>query len=76
MKSIITSKFRTTIPKAIREKMKLSVKDALEWTVLDGRIVVTTVNRNFLNYQNTIKVGKGDIEKDIELAGKLRKAVS
>ena len=33
MQSIITSKYQTTIPKAIREYIGLSVKDALEWKV-------------------------------------------
>jgi AbrB family looped-hinge helix DNA binding protein len=31
MQSVITSKYQTTIPKAIREKIGLSVKDALDW---------------------------------------------
>jgi len=38
----------------------------LEWTIADGKIIVTPARRNFLSYQNTIKVGKGDIRKDIE----------
>ena len=36
MRSIITSKFQTTIPKAVRENLKLSVKDALEWKIVRG----------------------------------------
>lgn len=37
MQSIITSKYQTTIPKAIRENLGLSVKDALEWKVEKSR---------------------------------------
>jgi AbrB family looped-hinge helix DNA binding protein len=33
MQSVITSKYQTTIPKAVREKLGLSVKDALDWKV-------------------------------------------
>lgn len=69
MKSIITSKFRTTIPKAVRENLGLSVKDTLEWKVKKGKVVVYPVKPHFLKYRNTIKTGRGDIDADIELAG-------
>ncbi len=72
MQSVISSKFQTTIPKAIRENMNLSAKDMLEWTIANGKIIVTPARRNFLSYQNTIEVGKGDIRKDIERARKFR----
>lgn len=68
MKSVITSKFQTTIPKAVRDRMKLSVQDTLEWRILDGKAVVAPVKKGFLDYQNRIKIGEGDITKDIELA--------
>jgi AbrB family looped-hinge helix DNA binding protein len=72
MQSVITSKYQTTIPKAVRESMKLSVKDTLEWTIVNGKILVTPVKKKFLTYQNKIKIGKGDIRKDIERARSVR----
>ncbi len=72
MQSIITSKYQTTIPKAIRENIGLSVKDALDWKVERGRIVVSPVKQNFLKYRNTIKTGPGNIAGDIEVARNLR----
>ena len=72
MQSIITSKFQTTIPKAIRENLGLSVKDALEWKVEKGKVVVYPAKHNFLKYRNTIKTGSGDIAADIERARNLR----
>jgi AbrB family looped-hinge helix DNA binding protein len=72
MQSIITSKYQTTIPKAIRENIGLSVKDALDWKVERGRIVVSPVKQNFLKYRNSIKTGPGNIAGDIEVARKLR----
>ena len=71
MQSVITSKYQTTIPKAVREAMKLSVKDTLEWVVEDGKIVVIPVKKRFLTYRNKIKIGNGDIRKDIEYARSL-----
>ena len=72
MQSIITSKFQTTIPKAVRENLKISVKDALEWKIVRGKVIVFPAQNNFLNYQNTIKTGKGDIADDIKRARNLR----
>lgn len=72
MQSIITSKYQTTIPKAIRDNIGLSVKDVLEWKVEKGKIIVSSANVNFLQYQNSIKTGQGDIAKDIEASRNLR----
>jgi len=72
MQSTITSKYQTTIPKTIRERLNLSVKDTLEWKVEKGRITVYPAKKNFLKYRNTVKTGRGDIAADIETARKLR----
>jgi bifunctional DNA-binding transcriptional regulator/antitoxin component of YhaV-PrlF toxin-antitoxin module len=72
MKSIVTSKYQTTIPKVIREHLGLSVKDALEWKLEKGKITVSQSNINFLRYRNSIKTGKGNIASDIDIARNLR----
>ncbi len=71
-KSVVTSKFQTTIPKSIRENMNLSVSDTLDWEIENDKIVVRTIKNNFLTYKNTIKTDSGSIEGDIEFARKLR----
>lgn len=72
MQSVITSKFQTTIPKAVRKNLKLSVRDALEWKIERGKVVVYPTQKKFLQYKNTIKTGKGDISADIERARTMR----
>jgi AbrB family looped-hinge helix DNA binding protein len=72
MQSLITSKYQTTIPKAIREKLGLSVKDSLEWKVEKGKAILYPAPRNFLKYRNAVKTGKGDIADDIDTARNLR----
>jgi AbrB family looped-hinge helix DNA binding protein len=72
MQSVITSKFQTTIPKAVREHLKLSIHDNLEWRVDQGRIVVLPVQKRFLEYRNLIKTGPGKIDEDVKLARKRR----
>jgi AbrB family looped-hinge helix DNA binding protein len=68
MQSLITSKYQITIPKAVREKLKLSVHDALEWKIEDEKIVVYPVQQRFLQHKNSVKVGPGEIRDDIEAA--------
>jgi AbrB family looped-hinge helix DNA binding protein len=72
MQSVITSKFQTTIPKDVRERLKLSIHDTLEWKIDRGKIVVLPVQKKFLEYRNKIKTGPGKIEQDIKQARKLR----
>jgi AbrB family looped-hinge helix DNA binding protein len=68
MKSTITSKFQTTIPKDVRERLKLSVHDAVDWKIEARKVVVYPVRKDFLQYRNLVKVGAGDILADIEQA--------
>ena len=71
MQSVITSKYHTTIPYGISDKVVLTIKDALEWKVEKGKIVVYPAKKNFLKYRNAVKTGEGDIAADIELARNL-----
>ncbi len=72
MRSVITSKFQTTIPKTIRKSLKLAIKDTLEWNIVEGKVVVSPVQKKFLEYQNSIKIGKGNITDDIQKARNFR----
>ena len=72
MQSVITSKFQTTIPKKIREQLNLSIHGSLDWQVEKGHIVVTSITAHFLDLQNSIKIGPGNIKKDIQLARQIR----
>jgi len=66
--SRITSKFQTTIPKVVRDNLKLSIQDTLNWEVEEDKIIVRTHKNNFLHYKNSIKTGSGSITADRELA--------
>ncbi len=72
MRSKITDKFQITIPKRVREKMKLSRHDMLEWSIEGGRIVVTPVKADSIRkFRGCVRVGRGDIDRDIEKALKI-----
>ena len=68
MQSLITSKYQITIPKSVREKLKLSVHDAIEWKIEDDKVVVYPVQQRFLQYKNSVRVGAGEIRDDIQAA--------
>jgi AbrB family looped-hinge helix DNA binding protein len=68
MNSTVTSKYQTTIPKAVRERLGIAVNDSLEWVVEQGRVIVHPVHSDFLRYQGCVKTGAGDISGDIESA--------
>jgi AbrB family looped-hinge helix DNA binding protein len=68
MQSLITSKYQITIPKTVREKLKLSVHDAIEWKIEDDKVLVYPVQQRFLQYRNSVQVGPGEIREDIEAA--------
>ncbi len=72
MESVITSKFQTTIPKDVRENLKLSIKDTLEWKVENGKVVVSPVHKKFFKHKNSVKIGSGDNKKDIRLSRERR----
>lgn len=68
MNSTVTVKYQTTIPKAVREQLGISINDALEWVVEKGRGIVQPVHNTFLGYQGSVKTGSGDIAADIQAA--------
>jgi AbrB family looped-hinge helix DNA binding protein len=72
MNSTVTAKFQTTIPKAVREKLGISVNDALEWIVEKGKVTVLPVHNDFLRYRGSVKTGAGDISADIQTARERR----
>jgi len=73
MFSKITAKYQVTIPRKVRESLKLGVADAIEWNIGNGRVVVTAGGEKpFLKYGKFFKVGPGDIKKDIMEARKKR----
>lgn len=72
MHTVITSKFQTTIPKRIRERLHLSIHDKLDWGIENGKIVVSPSKPKFLDLRGSIKIGAGDIAGDIQAAREQR----
>ena len=67
-KSTITVKYQTTVPKEVREKLKVGPSDVLQWEVAGDHIRVTASSRAFLDLRGSIKVGPGDPVEDVRRA--------
>lgn len=65
---------QVTIPRAIRDHLKLEVADTIDWQIEGGRVYVTPTEKPFLQYRGAIRVGPGDAKEDIREARARRAA--
>ncbi|MCP4269492.1 MAG: AbrB/MazE/SpoVT family DNA-binding domain-containing protein [Candidatus Brocadiaceae bacterium] len=72
MKSKITSKYQTTIPKKVRDRLNLNISDSIEWKIEKDKILVEPVNKPFLKYKGSINIKSGNIREDILLSRKMK----
>ncbi|HEX8411170.1 MAG TPA: type II toxin-antitoxin system PrlF family antitoxin [Thermoanaerobaculia bacterium] len=70
--STLTSKGQTTVPKEVREALDLDPGAKLSWEIRGGKITVTTERPAFWRWEGFIKVGPGDVVKDVADARKRR----
>jgi len=61
-RSTITSKYQVTVPKAIRERLALSVSDELQWEVRGREVVITAATPDFLQRRGSIAGGPKAVE--------------
>lgn len=67
-KSTITVKHQTTVPKEVREKLRVGPSDVLQWELFGDHVRVTASSRAFLGLRGTFKVGPGDAVEDVRKA--------
>ena len=67
-KSTITSKYQTTVPREVREKLGLGPRDVLRWEVSGNVVRVTAAGTAFLNRRGSIRVGPGSPQEDVRQA--------
>ncbi|EMJ94660.1 AbrB/MazE/SpoVT family DNA-binding domain-containing protein [Leptospira alstonii] len=72
LRSKITSKYQITIPKEVRESLKLSMEDVIEWSIDEQGIRIEPANKPFLKYKGFLTEGAADIKSDIQKAWKTR----
>ncbi len=70
--SKITSKFQTTVPKEVRQKLSIRVEDSLEWVVVEGKAIVRPATSRLYRWIGYAKVGPGSPVEDVKKARTLR----
>ena len=73
MLSKITSKYQTTIPKKIRQRLKLKVSDNISWEIEGDSILVKPAHNQFLVHYRAVKTGSGNTVEDVR---KIRDTIS
>ncbi len=68
MHSEVTDNFQTTIPIEVREKLKLTASDSIEWDISEEGIRIRRNDNPLSNFMGFIKVGSGSVENDISAA--------
>ncbi len=68
MKSTITSKSQTTVPREIRRKLGVGPGDVLRWEWVDGTVRVERASQAFLALRGSIEVGRGSTVDDVRTA--------
>jgi len=73
MRTTISTRFKTTIPKKIRKALDLHEKDTLEWRIENDKIVLTPIKKNIsiMELKGVVNILPGDVKADIELARKM-----
>ena len=72
IRSKITSKYQITIPKEVRDLLKVSETDILEWHIRKEGIFVDSAQKPFLKFHGFFPPEKGSTKADIAKAWKIR----
>lgn len=70
----MTSKFQITIPREIRDRMKLGVSDVIEWNIDKDGIRLEPAEKPFLKFHGYFDAEIGSVDEDIQKARELRSA--
>ena len=71
-KSTITSKWQTTVPKEVRERLGLVRSDVISWEIEGTTVRVAAASRAFLARRGELKVGVGSVVHDVRTARRMR----
>ena len=68
MKSTVTSKSQTTVPREIRRRLGVGPGDTLTWEWVDGAVRVERASQAFLALRGSVPVGRGSVVEDVREA--------
>lgn len=72
IKSTVTIKGQTTVPKSVRVYLGVEPGEPIYWEIRDGAVQVTADEPAFLRWIGTIEVGSGSAVDDVRDARRRR----
>ncbi len=75
VQSIVTSKGQTTIPKKIREFLKINPNDRLFYLLEDGKVILRPIQGNILELRGSVPA-KGETGDFEDIRESVRKAMA
>jgi AbrB family looped-hinge helix DNA binding protein len=72
VKSTITSKGQTTVPKPVRDALGVSSGRPIYWEIRDGAVEVSADEPAFFRWIGFIRTGRGSVSDDVKSARKRR----
>jgi len=72
VRSKITSKYQITVPREVRDLLKLDAADVIEWEISEGSVTVQAADKPILKFRGILNMGSGDTKEDIRIAWKRR----
>ena len=72
VRSRITSKNQTTVPREIREQLKVGPSDELIWELRDGHALVSAATRRLYRHRGVIDIEVRDVVADVKEARRRR----
>ncbi len=70
--STITSKYQTTVPREVRQKLGLRPQDVLRWEVTGSDVRLFPTRHGFRDRRGSLRVGQGSAVDDVQQARALR----
>jgi bifunctional DNA-binding transcriptional regulator/antitoxin component of YhaV-PrlF toxin-antitoxin module len=68
LRTALTTKGQTTVPKVIRDQLGVGPHDFINWEMIGDEVRVTGGSPAFFRWFGAIDVGPGSVEEDIKLA--------
>lgn len=72
VKSTITSKGQTTVPKPVRDALGVSSGKPIYWEIRDGAVRVSADEPAFFRWIGAIRTGRGSVAEDVKTARRRR----
>lgn len=72
LKSSVTTKGQTTVPKQVRDALGVAPRDVVYWEIAGNEARVTAGEPELFRWFGSIRIGRGSTSRDVALARKRR----